>query len=77
MEVVSMKVADAGDGFVVRQFLPSRIERDVLAQVFELICAQGHESGRVPRTNGNAASVHDAEAGEQLAEGLVSRRRAA
>ena len=77
MDVISKKLLGAGTGFVVRQFLPSRIERDVLAHVFELICGQGHEAGLAQTTDGNAASSHCSEAGEQTFDGVTAGRRAA
>lgn len=38
MEVVAKKVRDVGARAVVRQFVPTRIERQVLAHVFTLVC---------------------------------------
>lgn len=38
MEVIVKKIRGAGTGTVVRQFVPTRIERQVLAHVFALVC---------------------------------------
>jgi hypothetical protein len=38
MEVVAKKFREAGTGTIVRQFVPTRIERQVLAHVFALVC---------------------------------------
>lgn len=38
MEVIAKKIRGAVTGTVVRQFVPTRIERQVLAHVFALVC---------------------------------------
>jgi hypothetical protein len=56
MEVVAKKLRDAGTGTVVRQFVPTRIERQVLAHVFGLVyggspCQKkvdSHDAGTAP-----------------------------
>lgn len=40
MEVVSKAMTIRMNGTVVRQFVPTRIEREILAQVFSLVCGQ-------------------------------------
>jgi hypothetical protein len=76
MEVRSGKVTDATSGFVVRQFSPSRIERQVLAQVFELVCGQQREAGVADSRSLGTVPAHGVEA-VQLTEAPVAGRRAA
>ena len=45
MEVISKQTTSRMDVVVVRQFLPSRIEREILAQIFALVCGQCNQSG--------------------------------
>jgi hypothetical protein len=40
MEVVSRQMTSRMSGVVVRQFVPTRIEREILAQIFALVCDQ-------------------------------------
>ena len=44
MEVVSKRMTSKMNGVVVRQFVPTRIEREVLAQVFALVCGQRNKN---------------------------------
>lgn len=43
MEGLFGRAGSAMTAVVVRQFAPSRIERDLLAQVFELVCRKRSE----------------------------------
>ncbi len=43
MEVVSKGMTISSSGIVVRQFVPTRIEREVLAHVFALVCGQRNQ----------------------------------
>ena len=43
MEVVSKAMTIRMNGAVVRQFVPTRIEREILAQVFSLVCGQRNQ----------------------------------
>jgi hypothetical protein len=45
MEVVSKGMTSKMNGVVVRQFVPTRIEREVLAQIFALVCGQRNKIG--------------------------------
>lgn len=62
---------------VVRQFAPSRIERQLLAQVFELVCGQRSE-GKDSRSGGRRSAPIPAEGnGVPTAQGHVAGRHVA
>jgi hypothetical protein len=78
MEVLSRKSVHSPGVLVVRQFLPSRIEQQVLAQVFELVCGpQTVVGGRTSSLRGDAVAAHGVIASAQRSENLDAGRRAA
>ena len=62
---------------VVRQFVRSRIERQLLAQVFELVCGPRREVEKSVAAGRNAARTDRADAVEEASATSVGRRRAA
>ena len=44
MDVVSRQMTSRKSGVVVRQFVPTRIEREILAQIFALVCGQCNQN---------------------------------
>ena len=79
MEVDSMRVpgADAAAGCVVRQFVPSRIERQVLVQVFELVLGGEGASGEVRSASSGPALAGPIAPSERRTEATVLERRVA
>lgn len=75
MEVDTMRTTRA-NAVVVRQFVPSRIERQVLAQVFELVFGLGRESEQVRSTSRDTAPAGSVAAIEPQAETVVGRNAA-
>jgi hypothetical protein len=70
---------DAGNAMaamVVRQFTPSRIERQLLAQVFDLVCCQRSEVEESRSTGQSAAHTHRVDDGGQATVAHVAGRRA-
>ena len=68
---------NAVTAMVVRQFTPSRIERQLLAQVFELVCARRcavEESGLATQAATGTQRFGD---GEHVVESHNAGRRAA
>ena len=77
MDGSSSKAVNALTAVVVRQFTPSRIERQLLVQVFELVCGQRCE---VEASHSAALSTvlsHGAGTGEQSMEAPSAGRYAA
>ena len=71
---------DAGHAMaamVVRQFTPSRIERQLLAQVFDLVCDQRCETDESHSTGRSATQTHRVGDGGQGIVAHVAGRRAA
>jgi hypothetical protein len=71
---------DAGNAMtalVVRQFTPSRIERRLLAQVFDLVCDQRCDVGQSRSIGRSAAQPHRVGDGGQGIATHVAGRRAA
>ncbi len=62
---------------VVRQFTPSRIEQQLLAQVFELVCGQRSELDESRSAVQNMASTPRVSDDEQAIETQLAGRRAA
>ena len=77
MEVLSKGSTNSVSVIVVRQFSPSRIERQVLTQVFELVCGQRPESGESHSDRSSAVASHRVHESDQATEGVVAGRRAA
>ncbi|HEY4261231.1 MAG TPA: hypothetical protein VGM98_13785 [Schlesneria sp.] len=76
MDVIAKKVREAGTGTVVRQFVPTRIERQVLAHVFALVCG-GRSCESAADFPCVGASVRQLPDDEQCAEVIETGRRAA
>lgn len=73
-------LAKSGKGMtatVIREFTPSRIERQLLAQVFELICAQQYELNGSLQVGMSATSTQCDVNDAQVLKAKVARRRAA
>jgi len=62
---------------VVRQFLPSRLERQLLARVFELVCDRQRVTETSPSTIGTAAGTQSRGDDNQSFEADHAGRRAA
>lgn len=62
---------------VVRQFTPSRIERQLLAQVFDLVCDQRCDMGQSRSIRWSAVQTHRVGDGGQGIAAHVAGRRAA
>lgn len=79
MEVDSTRVpgADAAAGCVVRQFVPSRIERQVLVQVFELVLGGDGASGEVRSASRSPTLASLVAPSEGRTETTVLERRVA
>ena len=79
MEVVSTRAprANAAVGSVVRQFVPSRIERQVLAQVFELVLGWEGAVGEVRSASSGPALAGPVAPSERRVEATVLERRVA
>jgi hypothetical protein len=73
MEVVSKRMASKMNGVVVRQFVPTRIEREVLAHVFALVCGQRNKIGIC--CEGDASEFSNGEI-DQRTESFAGGRRA-
>jgi hypothetical protein len=74
MEVGSKVTSPALNATVIRQFVPTRIEREVLAQVFAMVC-RGLCQERTTSRNSLRESAGADE--DQSPETLASGRRAA
>lgn len=73
MEVSSKVTSPAVNATVVRQFVPTRIEREVLAQVFAMVCR-----GLCEERSTSQSQIHECVADEDhRPETLVCGRRAA
>ncbi len=77
MEVALEKSTNAGAGLVVRQFAPFRIERQVLAQVFELIWGSEAAADQVRSASMDTIATHRGIGSELQVGTIVARRRAA
>ena len=73
MEVVSKRMTSGKKGVVVRQFVPTRIEREVLAQVFALVCSQRN---KIRISGEGEVSGTSLQEGDQRAESVLGGRRA-
>ena len=62
---------------VVRRFMPSRIERQLLARVFELVCGPGCEVEESAGAGQNAARTHRVGEYRQAIDTHAAGRRAA
>jgi hypothetical protein len=73
MEVVSKGMTSKMNGVVVRQFMPTRIEREVLAHVFALVCGRRNKIGICCEDDVSVPSMRE---DDQRAETVVGGRRA-
>ena len=62
---------------VIRQFTPSRIERQLLAQVFELVCGPRCETEASHLAALRTSPTHGVSTGEQPTKRLSAGRHAA
>jgi hypothetical protein len=77
MDVALNDAGNAVAALVVRQFTPCRIEHQLLAQVFDLVCGQHGAVDESRSTGRNAAATHGVGDGEQAIAANVVGRRAA
>jgi hypothetical protein len=77
MDVSLNSAGNAMAALVVRQFAPSRIERQLLAQVFDLVCDQRCDVGQSRSIGRSAAPTHRVGDGRQGFVAHVAGRRAA
>jgi hypothetical protein len=68
---------NAMTAMVVRQFTPSRIERQLLAQVFDLVCDQRSDMGQSRSILWSAVQTHRVGDGGQGIAAHVAGRRVA
>jgi hypothetical protein len=78
MDGLPINASNAMTGSVVRQFAPSRIERQLLAQVFELVCGQPSD-GDASRLEGQMGGARTYARGNRgpVIEGQIAGRRVA
>jgi hypothetical protein len=77
MDVALNDAGNAVAALVVRQFTSCRIEHQLLAQVFDLVCGQHGAVDESRSTGRNAAATHCVGDGEQAIAANVVGRRAA
>lgn len=77
MDSPSGKAGNALTAVVLRQFTPSRIERQLLAQVFELVCGSRCEAKASHSAALSTALTHGVSTGEQSMEAISAGRCAA
>ncbi len=77
MDVSGNRAGNAMTATVVRQFTPSRIERELLAQVFELVCGQRREVEAPACEEPYAPGTRRVDKGTQAIETHIARRRVA
>ncbi len=77
MDVSGNRAGSAVTATVIRQFTPSRIERELLAQAFELVCGQRHKVEATACEEPNAARTRRVGKGTQAIETHIARRRVA
>ena len=77
MDVSSSDAGNAMAALVVRQFTPSRIERQLLAQVFDLVCDQRCDVDQSRSIRRSAVQTHRVGDGGQGIVAHVAGRRVA
>jgi len=77
MDGPSSEAGDALTAVVIRQFTPSRIERQLLAQVFELVCGPQCEAEASHATALSRSPTHGVRTGERAIEAPSAGRHAA
>ncbi len=77
MDGSSIRAGNGMTATVVRQFTPSRIERQLLAQAFELVCGQRSDVEESRSTGQSATHTQRVDAGEQAIDAHVAGRRVA
>jgi len=77
MDGPSSSAGNALTAVVVRQFTPSRIERQLIAQAFELVCSQRGEMEASHSAAMSTALTHGVGTGEQAIEAIQAGRYAA
>jgi hypothetical protein len=75
MDVALNDAGNAVVALVVRQFTPSRIEKQLLAQVFDLICGHQCAVDESRSTGKSAAPTHCmGDGGQAIAANVAGRR---
>lgn len=77
MDGPSSNAGNALTAVVIRQFTPSRIERQLIAQAFELVCSQRGEVESPHSAALSTAFTHGVGTGEQAIEAIRAGRYAA
>ena len=75
MDVSLNGAGNAMAALVVRQFTPSRIEHQLLAQVFDLVCGQQYAVAELRSTGPSTAPTHRLGDGGQAIVAHVAGRR--
>ena len=73
MEVVSEQLTRKMNGVVVRQFVPTRIEHEILARIFALVCGQCNQIDTSIEGDVSEVSIREI---DQQTEPFAGRRRA-
>ena len=73
MEVGSQQTTSRISGVVVRQFVPTRIEREILTQIFALVCGQCNQVGNAREGDVSELSLRE---NDQQTQAFAGRRRA-
>jgi hypothetical protein len=77
MDVPMNGAGNAVAAHVVRQFAPSRVEKQLLAQVFDLVCGQQCAVNASRSTGRGATPTHCVgDGGQAIVANLVGRRAA-
>ena len=77
MDVALNDAGNAVAALVVRQFTPCRIEHQLLAQVFDMVCGQHGAVDESRSTGRSAAATHCVgDGGQAIAANVVGRRAA-
>ena len=73
MEVGSQQTTSRTRGVVVRQFVPTRIEREILTQIFALVCGQCNQVGKSCEGDVSELSLRE---NDQRTQAFAEGRRA-
>ncbi len=77
MDGVFRSAGNSVTAVVVRQFTPSRIERQLLARVFELVCEVQGEIQQSSTSEPSTVRTHDIDTHRRAIQTHVGRRRVA
>lgn len=77
MEGSLNRASNATTAMVVRQFVSSRIEHELLAQVFELVCGKRKASEGAHSIDSGVEQTQRTDADQELSEAHIAGRRVA